>query len=70
MGPGRTPDDVEQARLALEKIYHEQGFQTVSVSIPEQDPRRGIIRLQVSEGKVGRLRVKGAHVVSSQQDPK
>lgn len=60
MGPGRTPDDVEQARLALEKIYHEQGFQTVSVSIPEQDPRRGIIRLQVSEGKVGRLRVKGA----------
>lgn len=60
MGPGRTPEDVEQARVALEKIYHEQGFQTVSVSIPEQDPRRGIIRLQVSEGKVGRLRVKGA----------
>ena len=60
MGPGRTPDDVEQARLALEKIYHNQGYQTVSVSIPDQDPRRGIIRLQVSEGKVGRLRVKGA----------
>ena len=60
MGPGRTPEDVEQARVALEKIYHEQGFQTVSVSIPEQDPRRGVIRLQVSEGKVGRLRVKGA----------
>jgi hemolysin activation/secretion protein len=60
MGPGRSPDDVEQARQALEKIYHQQGYQTVSVSIPEQDPRRGIIRLQVSEGKVGRLRVKGA----------
>lgn len=60
MGPGRTPDDVEQARQALEKIYHQQGYQTVSVSIPDQDPRRGVIRLQVNEGKVGRLRVKGA----------
>jgi hemolysin activation/secretion protein len=60
MGPSRTPEDVEQARSALEKRYHQQGYQTVSVAIPEQDPRRGVIRLQVSEGKVGRLRVKGA----------
>lgn len=60
LGPGRTPDDVEQARSALEKVYHDKGFQTVSVQIPEQDPRRGIIRLQVVEGKVARLRVSGA----------
>lgn len=60
LGPERTPDDVEQARLALEKIYHAKGFQTVSVVVPQQDPRRGIIRLEVIEGKVGRLRVNGA----------
>jgi hemolysin activation/secretion protein len=60
LGPGRTPDDVEQARLALEKAFHEKGYQTVSVSIPQQDPRRGIIRLEVNEGTVARLRVTGA----------
>jgi hemolysin activation/secretion protein len=60
LGPGRTPDDVEQARQTLEKVYHDKGYQTVSVSIPQQDPRRGIIRLEVTEGKVGRLRVTGA----------
>lgn len=60
LGPARTPDDVEQARVALEKVYHDKGFQTVSVVVPQQDPRRGVIRLQVVEGKVGRLRVNGA----------
>jgi len=61
LGPERGVDDVEQARAALEKAYHAQGYQTVSVGVPQQDPRRGIIRLQVVEGKVGRLRVKGAN---------
>ena len=60
LGPARTPDDVEQARVALEKVYHDKGFQTVSVVVPQQDPRRGVIRLEVVEGKVGRLRVNGA----------
>ena len=60
LGPGRTPDDVEQARQSLEKAHHQKGYQTVSVSIPQQDPRRGIIRLEVSQGAVARLRVKGA----------
>ena len=60
LGPARTPDDVEQARVALEKVYHDKGFQTVSVVVPQQDLRRGIIRLEVVEGKVGRLRVNGA----------
>jgi hemolysin activation/secretion protein len=60
LGPGRSPDDVEQARQSLEKAYHDQGFQTVAVAVPQQDPRRGIIRLEVVEGKVARLRVTGA----------
>ncbi len=60
LGPQRSADDVEQARAALEKSYHDKGYQTVSVSVPQQDPRRGIIRLEVVEGKIGRLRVNGA----------
>ncbi len=59
LGPGRTADDVEQARLALEKTFHNKGFQTVSVLIPQQDPRFGIIRLEVVEGTVARLRING-----------
>ena len=60
LGPGRTTDDVEQARATLEKAFRDKGFQTVSVLIPSQDPRHGVIRFEVVEGKVGRLRVNGA----------
>ncbi len=60
LGPGRTVDDVEQARATLEKVFRDKGFQTVSVLIPNQDPRSGVIRLEVVEGKIGRLRVNGA----------
>ncbi|QJE99325.1 ShlB/FhaC/HecB family hemolysin secretion/activation protein [Luteolibacter luteus] len=60
LGPGRTADDVEQARAALEKVFRDKGYQTVTVQIPVQDPRSGVIRLQVVEGKIGRLRVTGA----------
>lgn len=57
LGPARTADDVERARLALEKAFHDKGYQTVSVLIPQQDPRHGIISLEVVEGVVGRLRI-------------
>ncbi len=60
LGPERTPDDIEAARAALEKAYHDQGFQTVFVAVPPQTGRRGVIFLEVTEAKVGRLRVKGA----------
>jgi hemolysin activation/secretion protein len=60
LGPGRTSDDVEKARTALEKAYHDRGFQTVSVSIPQQDAERRFIVLKVAENRVGRLRVKGS----------
>ncbi|MFA5952447.1 MAG: ShlB/FhaC/HecB family hemolysin secretion/activation protein [Hyphomicrobium sp.] len=57
MGPNKTSDDVAKAREALEKAYHEKGYQAVSVSIPPQNVERGIVVLKVSELKVGRLRV-------------
>ncbi|RBP43626.1 hemolysin activation/secretion protein [Roseimicrobium gellanilyticum] len=60
LGPARTVDDVEEARAALEKAYHDKGFQSVSVEVPQQSAARGIIVLRVVENKVGRLRVHGA----------
>lgn len=70
LGPGRTQEDVELARAALEQAYSAQGFQTVAVQIPPQLPqqvKRGIIHLQVVERTVGRLRVKGARYSSPKQ---
>ena len=31
LGPRRTPEDIDQARAALEKAYHDKGYQTVTV---------------------------------------
>jgi len=64
LGPGRTKKDVEQARAALEKAYQAKGFQTVSVQVPVQQGVRGVIVLQVTEIKVGRLRVHGSRYFS------
>ncbi len=60
MGPGRSEKDVEEARLALEKIYKSKGFQSVYVQVPQQTGARGIIFMEVTEAPVGRLRVKGS----------
>jgi len=64
MGPERTPDDVEQARAALEKAFQDKGYQTVSVQIPQQTGKRGIVFLQVIEERVGRLNVEGSRYFS------
>ncbi len=60
LGPNRTSDDVEKARAALEKAYHDKGYQTVSVSVPQQNTQNKVVTLQVTELKVGRLRVKNS----------
>lgn len=60
LGPERTVEDIEAARAALEKAYRDKGYQTVVVQIPQQRVKRGIVRLEVIESKVGRLRVKGS----------
>ncbi len=64
LGPYRVASDVEQARAALEKAYHDQGFQTVSVQIPPQQVTSGIIVLKVLPEPVGRLRITGSRYFS------
>ncbi len=60
MGPGRGEQDIEAARVALEKVYKAKGYQSVGVQVPQQTGSRGVIYLEVVETPVGRLRVKGA----------
>lgn len=64
MGEKKTIADVEKARESLEKAYHEAGYLTVLVDIPEQDIDKKVVRLHVTEGKVGRLRVKDSDYYS------
>ncbi len=64
MGEGRDIDDVEAARGALEKCYRDAGFATVVVDIPPQKVVSGVVRLNVTQAKVARLRVVGSRYFS------
>lgn len=59
LGPEHGIAAVEQAREALEKAYHDAGYLTVLVDIPEQRVADGVVRLRVTEGRVERLKVAG-----------
>jgi hypothetical protein len=48
LGPARSPDDVEQARQALEKVYHDKGY-----------PNR--VRLHPPAGPAPRHHPSGSH---------
>ncbi|MGE0486282.1 MAG: ShlB/FhaC/HecB family hemolysin secretion/activation protein [Gammaproteobacteria bacterium] len=64
LGPGRTIDDVDAARGALEAAYRDAGYPTVLVNIPEQDVVNGVVWLEVVEGGVERLRISGSRYFS------
>jgi hemolysin activation/secretion protein len=67
MGPGKSLGDIQKANDELEKKYHQNGFLTVVVSIPQQKVENGIVELQVTEAPVGRLRVKDSNYFSPSQ---
>lgn len=66
-GAGRTSGDVEAARDRIEKFYHDGGYPTTMVNIPEQSVSSGFVYLQVIEGKVGNVAVKGNRWVSEER---
>ncbi len=57
LGPDRSAADVEKARSALEELYQQRGYPTVTVEVPRQSADDGIVTMTVTERKVGRLRV-------------
>jgi hemolysin activation/secretion protein len=65
LGEEKSIADVEVARKELEALYRDSGYGTVFVDIPEQDVDGGIVRLQVTEGKLDRVRVSGARYFSN-----
>ena len=60
LGPGRDLDQVDRVREALEEAYRNEGYKTVSVRIPRQTARDGVVRLDVLEGRIARLNVVGS----------
>jgi len=65
LGPGKSIDDVNAARSALEQAYRDAGFPTVFVDIPEQAVDGGVVRLVVTEGRVSRLKISGSRYFSN-----
>lgn len=61
LGKDKTLTDVEAAKTALEKLYHDRGYNTVFVDIPPQRIEDGVVRLKVTEGRVEREQIHGAH---------
>jgi hemolysin activation/secretion protein len=61
LGPDRSAADVEKARAALEDLYQKRGYPTVTVEIPRQSAGTGIVTIDVTERRIGRLRVTNAH---------
>ena len=64
LGEHKTIDDVELARSALELAYHDAGYLTVLVNIPEQTVAGGIVRLNVVAGSIEKVRVVGSRYYS------
>jgi len=64
LGPGKTIEDVEKARAALEQAYRQAGYGAALVDIPEQQVTEGVVQLRVTESRVGRTRVTGARYYS------
>src|SRR3974390_1653095 len=64
LGAGKLFETVEAARAALEKYYHDRGYGTVFVDIPEQDVADGVVRLRVTEGRLAHVRLTGARYMS------
>ena len=64
LGPNRKLDDLEAARVALERAYQSAGYLTVFVDLPEQRVDEGVVRLQVLEGRIARTSVTGSRYFS------
>jgi hemolysin activation/secretion protein len=58
-GKGRDFGDVQRALEALEALYHERGYNVVTVQLPEQELGGGVVRLNVVQARIGQVTVAG-----------
>ena len=59
VGSRRVYGDVQKALEALEGEFRRLGYGTVQVYVPEQELTSGVVRLQVSEGVIGKVNIAG-----------
>ena len=64
LGPNGNLEEVRKAVASLEKAYKDAGYGTIFVDIPEQSVDAGVVRLQVTEGRLDRVRLSGARYFS------
>jgi len=66
-GRGKTAADVEGARDALERFFHEQGYPAMLVNIPAQSSSNRIFRLDVIENRIGNVLISGNRWFSTEK---
>jgi len=59
LGPKRVYGDIQKALEALEGAYRRAGYSTVQVYVPEQELTTGVVRLQITEGVIGKILISG-----------
>ncbi|MCE9568902.1 MAG: hypothetical protein K8R10_02655 [Rhodocyclales bacterium] len=59
VGRRKVYGDVQKALEALESDYRRLGYGTVQVYVPEQELTSGVVKVQVSEGVVGKVTITG-----------
>ena len=58
-------DDVAGAVKALQLEYHNRGYDTISVTIPQQRLTNGVFKIRVFEGRLAEIRVTGNRYFNS-----
>ncbi|MHB8481549.1 MAG: ShlB/FhaC/HecB family hemolysin secretion/activation protein [Nitrospiria bacterium] len=66
-GENKEMEDVEKARASLEKAYHDAGYPTVLVVVPEQTIQNGVVKMTVIESKIGEVSLDGNRYFSRQR---
>ncbi|NVN90571.1 MAG: BamA/TamA family outer membrane protein [Desulfuromonadales bacterium] len=66
-GRNRTAADVEGARDALERFFHDRGYPAMLVNIPEQSGSNKLFRLVVIENRIENVLISGNTHVSTQK---
>lgn len=64
-GPDMDVPRILQGVGELQLLYRNLGFVTVGVTLPQQRPTNGVVRVQVTEGRLARITIKGNRYFSS-----
>jgi hemolysin activation/secretion protein len=64
-GTNVSLDGIRSAATALQGAYQSHGYVTVAVRLPQQRLTNGVVKVQVTEGRLAAIEVKGNHYFSS-----